>query len=328
MNDAERVITEELGRYMGSSLYGKARVMIPCPFHKEYEPSLIINLKHFNGYPPGHYYCFGCKASSEKSGGWNALAKLTGMKQLDGDSFVQKRFSKRPEKIKAPETLREMLDLWRIQMAIQIPNGTRWRGFPAEFLNRTGALMGVSEHYNHKGIVMPVYVGDDLVGAVFCAYDKKAKPKYANSPGVWAKEDGVFMLHFASKMLQSMRDKYLVITEGPRDCLRLLMNGIPAIAILGVNTWSDTKTNLLLMQDIDRIVLAMDNDAPGIKGAADIRKFIAGKCKVQSIKYPEWEEQTDPASVSARCLRFWIDKYRLERAKTLPERSDFNINLA
>lgn len=337
MSDAERVITEELSRYMGQGLQGKSRAMIPCPFHKETQPSLIVNLTNFNGRPAGYYYCFGCKASSGTKGGWNGLAKELGLKQVDGDGFVQKTFKRRREKIKPPEGLKEILAFWQIQMAIPVAAGTKWRGFDAEFLNRTGALMGTSEKYGHKGVVLPVYVGPDLVGAVFAAYDKDVQPKYANSPGPWAKADGVFMLHFAAKMLENIKRRYIVITEGPRDCLRLLRLGIPAVAVLGANNWSETKTNLLLMQDIERVVLALDNDTAGIEAERGrkksrgkpaikgLREYFAGRCQIEKLKYPAWEKGKDPGAVSTDCLREWIDKYDLERSRVLPERSCFTL---
>ena len=339
MNEAERVITDELGRYLGQSLHGKNRVMIPCPFHKETQPSLIVNLTNFNNRPVGYYYCFGCKASPNRNGGWNGLAKLIGLKQIDGDGFVQKTFSKRREKIKPPEGLRQIMNFWQVSMAIPIPEGTKWRGFPADFLNRTGALMGTSEKYGHKGVILPVYVGTDLVGAVFAAYDKEATPKYANSPGQWAKTDGVFMLHYAAKLLDGIKNRYIVITEGPRDCMRLLRLGIPAVAVLGANNWSETKTNLILMQDVGRIVLGLDNDKagkeaangrkrtakePAIKG---IRSFFAGRCMIDQLDYPEWEKDKDPGAVSSDCLRYWVKKYRLERSSVSPKRSDFKLDL-
>lgn len=84
---AHQIIVSELSRHLGERLDNKKRVAIPCPFHKETQPSLYINLDPQSRKSAiGGYYCFGCRARASTHGGWNGLAKELGLSQIEGDS--------------------------------------------------------------------------------------------------------------------------------------------------------------------------------------------------------------------------------------------------
>ena len=93
----------------------------------------------------------------------------------------------------------------------------------------------------------------------------KAIPSYINSSGSWSLKYGLFPYDFATQMMKAKELSTLVLVEGPRDALRLLKYGIPAMCIMGTQSWGAAKLRLLEFTSATRIVLMMDGDLAGRK---------------------------------------------------------------
>lgn len=75
----------------------------------------------------------------------------------------------------------------------------------------------------------------------------------------------------------------LFVCEGPRDALRLLYYGIPAVAVLGAKVWSKTKRDLVIASGAELFVLWLDNDKAGISATNRLRKSIGEMGDVQFV---------------------------------------------
>jgi len=81
-------------------------------------------------------------------------------------------------------------------------------------------------------------------------------------------------------MVQKFNYNFVVLVEGPRDALRLLMQGIPAVAVLGAKNFSDKKLFILMAMGISNVYTLGDND----EGGETMRGFIDESCDNLSVK--------------------------------------------
>lgn len=248
---------------------------IRCPFHKEKTPS--GHLKHDPTEPNrlGHYFCFGCK----KSATWNEVAAALGLQQFGNDAFktdkvpnldpsyydeilLKKGSSEGGSGRDNPDLI--FLDLENDAKRAGISNG-KWRGFPLEFLSSLKATLCFSLMRESFFVYLPIYVNEKERGYILARIAKHATlPSYLNQPtGDWALRYGMFPFDSTIEMMNRKNLRTVVIVEGPRDALRLLKAGIPAISILGTNSWSRHKMRLLEFAGVERLILALDGDTAG-----------------------------------------------------------------
>ena len=99
----------------------------------------------------------------------------------------------------------------------------------------------------------------------------------------------------------------LFLVEGPRDALRLLQHGIPAIAILGANNWSKYRIELLQEAEPEKIFILFDNDKPGIVAARKIHSSIKMFMPTKILKLPSMEKnggiKLDPANMPIEIVK-------------------------
>lgn len=318
VSDAHKIIVAELSRFMKTKVDNKMRVSIPCPFHKETMPSLYINLDPKNRRAPiGGFFCFGCKASTAKNGGWNGLAKLLGLAEIDGSMSQITTYVPRlvDEKIFDPHsgwTLDDLLEEWDCGFATPWPRDLGWRGLPGWLVNVVGGMLAFDEHQDHQVCLLPQYNGDTLVGAVkaVCRVKKTTRVKYLSSPGTWVKTDALMFFHIVQAMLAVRTDRSVFLVEGSRDALRLIGCGFPALAILGTNNWGEDKRDLLMTLDPDRVFLAFDNDNAGRDATKLVLPMLKGYADTVVIK---WEkDKDDPGAVNIEQIRKWKKKYSIE----------------
>ena len=115
-----------------------------------------------------------------------------------------------------------------------------WRGVPIDFLRETiGA--SIIDRYS---LYFPVMVNEKEAGYIRAFKEKrKGRPSYLNKPGPWAKTHGLFL--FDQAMEIARETKTLILVEGPRDPIGIMLEGMPAVAMLGTNSWSEAKRRLI-----------------------------------------------------------------------------------
>lgn len=95
----------------------------------------------------------------------------------------------------------------------------------------------------------------------------QGEPKWLLPPGF---PKGQLLYNFATTRAAS---PYLFLVEGPADVFRLAEAGQPAVAILGSDLSTEQARKLAQLCPRRRILIALDNDEAGIRGA----KNAAGK---------------------------------------------------
>jgi DNA primase len=159
-------------------------------------------------------------------------------------------------------------------------------------------------------VYLPVLIGGELKGYTRAALKKvKDIPSYINSSGGWTKDYGLFPYDYVA----ALRPRYVILVEGQRDALRLLQAGIPAIAIMGTQSWSDRKSRLIEMLGVDLAVLMMDGDDAGIQAIEliepQIRKLVNTKIfNLAGKDSPYWrfrKEDSPSKAAKAAGVELW-----------------------
>lgn len=261
--------------------------------------------------------CFGCKASTAKNGGWNGLAKMLGLAEIDGSmsqvtTFVARQVDKKVFDPQAGWELDDLLEEWDCGFATAWPRDVGWRGLPGWLVNAVGGMLAFDERQDQQVCLLPQYNDRVLVGAVkaVCRVKKTTRVKYLSSPGTWVKTDALMFFHIVKLMLAERTDRSIFLVEGSRDALRLIGCGFPALAILGTNNWSEEKRDLLMTLDPDRVFLAFDNDNAGREATKLVLPTLKGYTNTTVIK---WEnDKDDPGAVDIEQIRKWRKQYKIE----------------
>jgi 5S rRNA maturation endonuclease (ribonuclease M5) len=255
----DHVLTE-LASYTGiKKPAGSDSTFVLCPFHGERTPSFRIFHSASSG-SPGYGKCYGC---GEKQP-WDVFAPKLGLKPYEKSkpSVAYARPVVRP--------LQEDENVDHVFRHTPLPEGKKWRGISTLLLKKVGASL--VEQYGTKFVYLPVLINREERGYVRARLRKEAdKPSYLNKPGKWSEKYGLFGFDYAVKIMRSLKIKTLVLVEGPRDALRLLSLGIPAIAILGTQSWTRTKSIILDLSGADKIILCFDGDCAGKNAVEYIR---------------------------------------------------------
>jgi hypothetical protein len=194
----------------------------------------------------------------------------TNLNMLD-DQLLSKKVNKR-EEVRLFELTHEEAVL---AAGIRV---NMWRGFKLHFLSRVGVQLAYvrrfdpdtrelsdwGRYYMH----LPIIIRGKMRGYIKAQIEKpkdKTIPSYINSSGSWSLKYGLFPYDFTVQMMKDKGLTTLVLVEGPRDALRLLKYGIPALCIMGTQSWGHGKLRLLEFTGATRIVLMMDGDLAGRK---------------------------------------------------------------
>lgn len=284
INRAQETIQRNLHKIPGPKRRAGANaIQIRCPFHPDKGPSCMLQLAATDRYPLGFFYCFGCK---EGRGEWNKLADKLGLERISQQDLVQtKSYDHDME-----ETRQQLLGVkegsngldanmaaLRVEVSMPFPPEDTWRKIPGTMLAKVGALLAFDEGTEEKVVILPVKMNRVVIGCIKARWSKdksKKNPSYKNSKGEgWAKRELLFPYDYAVRLARRKK-RALVIVEGPRDALRLLQYGIPAVAITGTENWSDYKGNLVVATEIEKIIICMDSDPPGIEATNAIRRYL------------------------------------------------------
>lgn len=298
MNVKDFVI-QELKRVIPKKETGGS-VVILCPWHREKSPSFSINVEPSNRRVPlGFGHCFGCGARKN----WNEIAKELNLKEIKGlrkdgtlpAEYVVALDGKMKDQLlgNASLTFAELESNLGGMLSYLIEPEDKWRGFRGKLLRKIGCQITVDD-YDNKCLILPVVIDGEIIGgqkALWTKIKSKKVSSYFNMPGDWILNKGLFPYDYTEKLLVKSGKDYVVLVEGARDALRLLRRGIPALAILGTNNWGKQKRALVLNLPINRVVIMMDADAPGVKASNAIMKSLKGKITRHLIKLKDIEDE-------------------------------------
>ena len=283
----DELMSKVNGRMKGSE------ITILCPFHNDSRPSLGVHIG--DAITPGGYHCWSCKAH----GGWNSLAAKLGLKMYDfgnrgsGDKKYTLPEKDDPFGILATEIKKPVLTSQKVDKLIgteELPDGFNWRGLGKRFLESLGAKFFWERSIDMDFLYFPLTMEGVYVGYTLAAL-KPHKPKYQT----FAHTSEVYFLYDFVEP-----GSPIVCCEGHFDCLRLLSEGIPAIAIFGTTNWSKVKASLLVAKNPKKVVILMDGDAAGYKAAQDIYMDLRAGLNVE-IMYlppPNGDNKIDPGNMS------------------------------
>jgi len=251
------IVRGAMASYSGRKIESSYYTMICCPYHDDSTPSGQIY--HGDGTKIiGYYKCLGCGARRT----WNQLAKDLGLPTFSGVK-PDDRFAQAIKEIQDQASDEVEFDL------SDLPRGKTWRTFSTNFLRKVGCQLGTYRS-GRRFVYMPVIVGGRTRGYIRAALHKtEGVPSYLNKKGPWSKQYGLFPFDYAIKRMNRLGSTTMVLVEGPRDALRLLRFGLPAMSILGVQTWTSNKSRLLELHGVQKVLLLMDGDPAG-KSASDL----------------------------------------------------------
>ncbi|QJT71177.1 DNA primase [Vibrio phage vB_VcorM_GR11A] len=286
VSKAHRVILKEIEKIPGYKKYTHKTVEILCPFHAgDSSPSCGIYVAPDGRAPVGWTYCLGCGTSVH----WNVLAKKLGLEHIEGkdtkrDStgFSDQSMNRIRKSLLAAggNSIGDYMAEW--QMPLPLPFlSQEWRGISGALIKEMGCMVGIDRREKEPFLIMPVNVRGKMIAAIKARFaPKDGSPSYVISDDSPLRTKGLFMFDHVRDMLKSGKYKWVVLVEGQRDALRLIQYGIPAVAMLGVSSWSEKKKRLLLSLGVG-IVLCMDGDKAGVGAMRQLREDLTGACPLK-----------------------------------------------
>ena len=271
---------------------------IPCPFHNDINPSMVVNLQ------TGKYFCFGCQESgdalqfvkrmhpkeSELQSGLKYFKIMNSSKvhRVDLSGRIK---PKKENKQAYDEACDYYYGLSKVnwlskEAGKEVVEARRYmvgRGFKPKTLNMVGAKITYNWSYP---IIFPMLDNGEFKGWV-CRTDKKQveeKRKYLYNEG-FARKD-TLVGTYGNK-------DYVIVVEGYMDRLKMLQNlseigkQEDVVAILG---WKISNEHIMKLRarGITHIISALDNDECGRKGTEHLKtKFgVTRFCYLKGIKDP------------------------------------------
>lgn len=248
---------------------------ILCPFHSERTPSGRVS--HNPAYPwsAGNFKCYGCGATAK----WDKLVASVGLDPFPDEApdpsretFVPTRVAERFSAFSQPEGDDLQFKSLTGDFARELPGlqDGEWRGFDLDWLAST---VGAKLCYFPGGryyVYLPVTISGVERGFIRAQLKKprdKTIPSYINAPGRWSLQHGLFPYDAAKSLMRTKGLSSVVLVEGPRDALRLVHEGVPAVCILGTHSWTENKVRLLELFGASRAIVCFDGDAAGAKAS-------------------------------------------------------------
>lgn len=311
--NANAVVLEELQKVTGPTKTSSTNVYIICPFHNDTDPSCSVYVVHGGRFPVGTFNCLGCG----ESGSWNKLAEQLGLRRLSRDDLTDTRTPVLSDRAKQMQRARVgLVDRPGTEMPPGVPYPwDEWRDISGNTVRAAGGRLckETVSGYRVTNLYLPVIAAGRVPELAFVIRARLEKhddyPSYVNSENAQTQTKGLFPYPLARKMLATGRYGMLALVEGPRDALRLIDNGIPALAILGTSQWSEDKrldVAALCHEHRAGLLLLMDGDDAGIKARREIVASYRGDAsspRVRTIKLEDYGEDLDPGNIPERMLR-------------------------
>ena len=253
-------VIQQLDSYAGEKkLLNGISTFVCCPYHAEKTPSFRIFHSPVTK-SPGWGRCYGCGASHP----WDQYAEKLGLKPYE--------YAKPTEQFTRTRIVREIEDLGPPEKLVlsDLPENKVWRSIKTNFLIQVGCQRATNE-WGTPFVYMPVVILGEERGYIKARLRKvEDKPSYINKKGSWSSDYGLFPYDYAVRTKPAV----IVLVEGPRDSLRLNSLGIPTMAILGTQSWSDRKSRLVALSGAKHVILMMDGDDAGIAAEKKIQPLL------------------------------------------------------
>ena len=223
-----------------------------CPAHKErtgkddHNPSWWINAES------GLHNCFSC---GWKGSLYSLISYMTGVEYEEaktwssGTQGLLARYNKvlNPEQPKIEEPVRVTESM--LSAFTSVPDyAMSARGLAP----RAVSNYGLKWDERNKNWIIPIRDAhtDDLLG-----WQEKgfAQRYFKNQPSGVKKSTTLFGFH-------ELITNYALVVESPLDVVRLSSLGFPAVAVFGAKV---SKEQFKLLQELDKVIIAMDNDEAG-----------------------------------------------------------------
>ncbi len=326
--NVQQIVLDEIAKLPGQKKSLGDSIQVCCPFHSDNSPSCGIYVAMGMEIPFGYFNCLGC----DEKGLWNKLAREAGLEEIkqwqaiesDG-SNLKNRFRKSDMLLVDDnyETKKSLIkSLGRVSM---YPWGKKndWRGVPGQLVHDCEGMfhVGLDDQIN---CFFPVAIGKKYKGGMKAYLEKEdGRSSYINTQGSWVQSYGLFPYNFVRDKIKKYKLDYLILTEGPRDPLRLIIEGLPSMAILGGKNFNDTKLNLILSLGIKTLYVMSDNDKGGKVMRKRVKEFCKGMIDVKMLRLPEEKDKKgklikmDPENAPKEIIRE-LRRVLKERHGTFP----------
>lgn len=292
---------------------------IVCPFHPDTDPSCMLNVAQGERGSIGFHYCLGCG----HKGGWNDIADKLGLERIEEKDFKQDRMVQRnKEQLRAnllginesSGNIELIAKGMNLELMIPFPADLTWRRIKGALLSKLKCMLAFDYMTENKAILFPVVVNGTLVGCIKGQWKKVPKvPSYITSRGdKWNSRECLFPFDYSVKMALK-QDMCLVLTEGPRDALRLLGCKVPAVCINGAKSWSKQKLSLIVDSGVKGVVICMDSDSAGVSASNAIRRMIKPVMDVFVFRMAEVKDELQRKAKTEEQKERWskVDPYSM-----------------
>ena len=139
-----------------------------------------------------------------------------------------------------------------------------------------------------KRLVVPLISGIRCVGLSRRATNKNQVPKYLNTKN-FNKQEFIYGYHNID-----LRGEYIMLTEGALDAIMMRQMGFNSVALMGTVLSAENAERI--MNDFDKVMLMMDNDAAGKLATEEISKRLLEEgISVYTVNY----NKDDPGNVNS-----------------------------
>ena len=219
-----------------------------CPFHNDRHPSLSMSMV------TGLYYCHSCSAKG------NAYQFATLMNVPDPGEWLSN--SDTPAVDRSIKLIKPVEDLWDVAKTYQENLSTPW-------LNSNPFAKGMLVGRDKQGRMTFPYFNEDGVAIGI----KHHKGPNGQKP-YWEGE-GACKFYGLQLIKGFDRQERLIICEGEKDCLALLMKGHQATC--GSAGAKSIPRDISPIEGFNEYIILLDKDTPGHEGSRFWAKQIGGQ---------------------------------------------------
>lgn len=309
--DNVAIIRNELAKFRGPQKTAGEYRMVMCPFHGDGDPSCGVFMRRDHPTKPlGWFHCFGCKAHGE----WNVFAEKTGLQTIKEWNSKETNVEYDADKVEdallgeSGMTMRGVQRIMGCPEAQPWPEGMDWRGVSGKLISAVGGKVINDERADGIAVLFPIKIGRKIRGGVKAIFNKKTPSAlgYITMNGEWVKQYGLFPYAYTAKLIRENGFTFVILVEGPRDALRLLKMGLPALAMLGASAVSRAKMLYITSLGVDQVYVMPDNDNGGRTLWRNIKQRVPS---ARRIKLPREKDENgkiikmDPFSAPAPILK-------------------------